>query len=63
MLEIFFDNEKTFSFFSKLLESEDTKVNCFEILYELGVNPLIGSDILYKFTALGILEELDLKKI
>lgn len=59
MLEVFFDNEKTFSFFSKLLKSEDTKVNCFEILYDLGVNPLIGSDILYKFTALGILEELD----
>ena len=63
MLEVFFDNEKTFSFFSKLLESEDTKVNCFEILYDLGVHPLVGSDILYKFKALGILEELDLEDL
>lgn len=63
MLEVFFDNEKTFSFFDKLLESEDTKVNCFEILYDLGVHPSVGSDILYKFRALGILEELDLEDL
>lgn len=57
MLEVFFDNEKTFSFFDALVQSEKKEVDCFRILYNLGVAPEAGSDILKAFVFLDILEE------
>ena len=62
MLEMFFDNEKVFSFFEALLRNGEKTVECPRILYELGVSPQDGADILRSFVFLGILSEKDLDK-
>lgn len=59
MLEVFFDNEKTFSFLLEILERGEEFVNCFKILYRLGIDPESGADILHSFIFLDILEETD----
>ena len=57
MLEVFFDNPKVFSFFRELLNSEKDAVPAFRILFDLGVSPEEGADILKDFVFLGILSE------
>ena len=57
MLEVFFDNPKVFSFFRELLNSEKDEVPAFRILFDLGVSPEEGADILKDFVFLGILSE------
>lgn len=57
MLEVFFDNPKVFSFFRELLNSEKDEVSAFRILFDLGVSPEEGADILKDFVFLGILSE------
>lgn len=57
MLEIFFDNDKVFSFFEAILRERSDKVNCFEILFKLGVDEDKGAEILNAFVFLGILDE------
>lgn len=59
MLEIFFDNDKVFSFFEAILRERSEKVNCFEILFKLGVDEDKGAEILNAFVFLGILDETD----
>lgn len=57
MLEVFFDNPKVFSFFRELLNSEKDEISAFRILFDLGVSPEEGADILKDFVFLGILSE------
>lgn len=57
MLEVFFDNPKVFSFFRELLNSEKDEIPAFRILFDLGVSPEEGADILKDFVFLGILSE------
>ena len=57
MLEVFFDNPKVFSFFRELLNSEKDEISAFRILFDLGVSPEEGADILKGFVFLGILSE------
>ena len=57
MLEVFFDNPKVFSFFRELLGSEKDEIPAFRILFDLGVSPEEGADILKDFVFLGILSE------
>ena len=57
MLEVFFDNPKVFSFFRELLGSEKDEISAFRILFDLGVSPEEGADILKDFVFLGILSE------
>lgn len=57
MLEVFFDNPKAFSFFRELLSSEKDEIPAFRILFDLGVSPEEGADILKGFVFLGILSE------
>lgn len=57
MLEVFFDNPKVFSFFRELLNSEKDEISAFRILFDLGVSPEEGDDILKDFVFLGILSE------
>lgn len=57
MLEVFFDNPKVFSFFRELLSSEKDEIPAFRILFDLGVSPEEGADILKDFVFLGILSE------
>ena len=57
MLEVFFDNPKVFSFFRELLNSEKDEVPALRILFDLGVSPEEGADILKDFVFLGILSE------
>lgn len=57
MLEVFFDNPKVFSFFRELLNSEKDEIPAFRILFDLGVSPKEGADILKDFVFLGILSE------
>ena len=57
MLEVFFDNPKVFSFFRELLNSEKDEIPAFRILFDLGISPEEGADILKDFVFLGILSE------
>lgn len=57
MLEVFFDNPEVFSFFRELLNSEKDEISAFRILFDLGVSPEEGADILKDFVFLGILSE------
>lgn len=57
VLELFFDNEKVFSVFERIIESEEEKVNIVEICYNLGIDPKSGAEIIQSFVYLGILEE------
>lgn len=57
MLEVFFDNDKVFSFFKAILENDSEAVNCFELLFNLGVDEENAADMLKAFVFLGILEE------
>ena len=57
MLEMFFDNEKVFSVFEKILKSPSEEVLVPKILYESGISPADGAEILQSFVFLGILEE------
>ena len=57
MLEVFFDNPKVFSFFRELLNSEKDEISAFRILFDLGVSPEEGADLLKGFVFLGILSE------
>ena len=59
MLEIFFDYSKVFSFFEALLKSGKDEINCFELLFNLGVPEDEGAEILQSFVFLGILSETD----
>ena len=57
MLEVFFDNPEVFSFFRELINSEKDEIPAFRILFDLGVSPEEGADILKDFVFLGILSE------
>lgn len=59
VLEMFFDNEKVFSVFEKILKSEEEEINCVRICFDLGVPPMQGAEILSNFEFLGILDECD----
>lgn len=57
MLEMFFDNEKVFSVFEQILKAPSEEVLVPKILYESGISPADGAEILQSFVFLGILEE------
>lgn len=59
MLEMFFDDKKVFSVFEKILKSQSKRVLMPKILYEEGLTPQEGVDILQSFVFLGILDELE----
>lgn len=59
MLEMFFDNEKVFTVFEKILKSKSEEVNMAKLLYELQIPVDDAADILSSFVFLGILEETD----
>lgn len=57
MLEMFFDNEKVFSVFKKILETGSEEVNMAKLLWDLKVPVSDAADILHSFVFLGILDE------
>lgn len=59
MLEMFFDNERVFTVFEKILKSKSEEVNMARLLYELQIPVDDAADILSSFVFLGILEETD----
>lgn len=62
MLEMFFDNEKVFTVFEKILK-EGTDEICYpKICFDLGIEPAVAADILMSFLFLDILKETDQSK-
>lgn len=59
MLEMFFDNEKVFSVFSEMIKTGDEEIEVPKILYNMGIPPKDGAEILQSFAFLGILEEIE----
>jgi hypothetical protein len=57
MLEMFFDDEKIFSVFERMIK-EDSDEICFpKICFSLGIDPSVAANILQSFLFLDILQE------
>ena len=59
MLEMFFDDEKVFTVFERILKEKSDKICYPKICFELGIEPSVAADILMSFMFLDILKETD----
>lgn len=59
MLEMFFDDEKSFSVFEKILKSDDEKVDVVNIGWKLGIEVETLHNIVHSLEYLDIIEIID----
>lgn len=62
MLEMFFDDEKVFTVFEKILKERSDEICYPKICFDLGIEPAVAADILISFLFLDILKETDQSK-